>query len=122
MFGITRAKEFLYMTCAKSRTIFGSTSYNDISRFLKEIPEEFLSEESSLSRSENKLEATFDNGNNYEWSYRGNSAVKKYNIGQGQASTFGKAFASGFSFKTPESFLNGLNKKQSGGSIVISQY
>lgn len=120
--GITRAKEFLYMTCAKSRTIFGSTSYNDISRFLKEVPEEFLSEESSLSRNENKLDATFDNGNNYEWSYGGSSAVKKYNIGQSATNTFGKVAASGFSFKTPESFLNGLNKKQNGGNVDMSQY
>lgn len=120
--GITRAREFLYMTCAKSRTIFGSTSYNDISRFLKEIPEEFLSEESSLSRNESKLEATFDNGNNYEWNYGGNSGVKKYNIGQSGVTAFGKVAASGFSFKTPESFLNGLNKKQSTGNFDISQY
>ena len=38
--GITRAKEHLYLTCSKQRTIFGSTSYNPVSRFLKEIPEE----------------------------------------------------------------------------------
>ena len=37
--GITRAKEHLFLTCAKRRTIFGSTSYNAISRFVKEIPE-----------------------------------------------------------------------------------
>ena len=40
--GITRAKQHLYLTCAKRRTIFGSTSYNAISRFVKEIPEELL--------------------------------------------------------------------------------
>ena len=40
--GITRAKEHLFLTCAKRRTIFGSTSYNAISRFVKEIPEELL--------------------------------------------------------------------------------
>jgi len=26
--GITRAKEYLYLTCARTRTVFGSTSYN----------------------------------------------------------------------------------------------
>ena len=118
--GITRAKENLYMTCAKSRTIFGSTSYNAISRFLKEIPEEDLSEESILSTGESKLEGTFDNSNNYEWSY-GSKAVKKYNIDT--MPSLGKvAASSGFSFKTPESFLNGLETKKSGGSIDISRY
>lgn len=119
--GITRAKEHLYMTCAKSRTIFGSTSFNGVSRFLKEIPEEELSEDSSLSVGESNLEGTFDNSNNYEWTY-GNGSVKKYNIDQNSA--FGKAAAaSGFSFKTPESFLNGLNtKKTNTNNIDISKY
>ncbi len=36
--GITRAKNYLYLTCAKSRTVFGSTSYAMPSRFLTEIP------------------------------------------------------------------------------------
>ena len=40
--GITRAKKNLFLTCSKQRTIFGSTSCNPISRFLKEIPEELL--------------------------------------------------------------------------------
>ena len=37
--GITRAKQYLYLTCAKHRTIFGSTSYNQVSRFVKQITE-----------------------------------------------------------------------------------
>lgn len=39
---ITRAREELYLTNAESRMIFGSTSRNKPSRFLKEIPEELL--------------------------------------------------------------------------------
>ena len=115
--GITRAKEHLYMTCARSRTIFGSTSYNGISRFLKEIPEEFLSEESSLSVGENNLEATFSNDSNYTWSYSSPSSKKSsFDFGLGKT-----ANVSGFAFKTPESFLNGINKKQ-GDSIDVSMY
>ncbi len=34
--GITRAKQYLYLTCAKHRTIFGSTSYNCF-KFVKKI-------------------------------------------------------------------------------------
>ena len=40
--GITRAMEQLYLTNTSSRTIFGRTTYNNPSRFLSEIPEEFL--------------------------------------------------------------------------------
>ena len=40
--GITRAKERLFLTNAHSRMLFGSTSYNSCSRFMKEIPEELL--------------------------------------------------------------------------------
>lgn len=40
--GITRAKENLYLTNAFSRTLFGNTSYNKESRFLKEIPAELI--------------------------------------------------------------------------------
>ncbi len=36
--GITRAKSRLYITRAKSRTLFGRTAYNPPSRFLDEIP------------------------------------------------------------------------------------
>ncbi len=40
--GITRAERRLHMTCARSRTIFGKTSYNKISRFVNEIPDEYI--------------------------------------------------------------------------------
>ena len=38
--GITRAKEKLYITNARSRMLFGNTSFTRPSRFLSEIPEE----------------------------------------------------------------------------------
>lgn len=40
--GITRAKERLYLTHAKSRMIYGSTNYYRPSRFVAEIPEKLL--------------------------------------------------------------------------------
>ncbi|MCH5304176.1 MAG: UvrD-helicase domain-containing protein [Ruminococcus sp.] len=40
--GITRAKEKLFLTKTKSRMIFGSTTHNAPSRFLNEIPDEFV--------------------------------------------------------------------------------
>ncbi|HIY57808.1 MAG TPA: DNA helicase PcrA, partial [Candidatus Tetragenococcus pullicola] len=43
--GITRAEEKLYLTNAFSRTLYGRTQYNPISRFVEEIDEELLAEE-----------------------------------------------------------------------------
>jgi DNA helicase-2/ATP-dependent DNA helicase PcrA len=40
--GITRAEEELYLSCARTRTLFGRTMMNAPSRFLGEIPEELL--------------------------------------------------------------------------------
>ena len=39
---LTRAKERLYLTCAAQRMLFGRTSANLPSRFVKEIPNELL--------------------------------------------------------------------------------
>lgn len=40
--GITRAKKKLYLCAAKRRLLFGQTQMNPVSRFLTEIPEEFI--------------------------------------------------------------------------------
>jgi len=40
--GITRAMNRLTLTCAKSRTLHGEVMYNQISRFVREIPDEML--------------------------------------------------------------------------------
>jgi DNA helicase-2/ATP-dependent DNA helicase PcrA len=42
--GITRAQHRLYLTSAWSRTLWGSTQYNPPSRFVREIPEQLVSE------------------------------------------------------------------------------
>ena len=39
---MTRAKEELYLTCASQRMLFGRTSANRPSRFIGEIPEEYV--------------------------------------------------------------------------------
>ena len=48
--GITRAKNTLYLTCSKMRTMFGSTSCNPVSRFIKEIPKQMLQGAEELCR------------------------------------------------------------------------
>ena len=40
---ITRAKRHLYFTCAKQRMLYGQTMRNKVSRFVVEIPSEFMS-------------------------------------------------------------------------------
>ena len=43
--GITRARDELASTCARTRMVRGETQYNKVSRFVKEIPSELLSAE-----------------------------------------------------------------------------
>ena len=43
--GITRAKKHLTLTCAKSRMIRGELQYNNVSRFVEEIPDDLLDTE-----------------------------------------------------------------------------
>lgn len=45
--GITRAEEKLYLTNAFSRTLYGKTQYNKVSRFIEEIDEELITGEVS---------------------------------------------------------------------------
>ncbi len=40
--GITRAEQRLYLTAAFERTLFGNTTYNTVSQFVREIPKELL--------------------------------------------------------------------------------
>lgn len=42
--GITRAKQLLYITCAETRRLYGSESYQQPSRFINEIPAELIQE------------------------------------------------------------------------------
>ena len=47
--GITRAKQRLYLTHAVSRSLWGGSSWNPPSRFLKEIPDELIKQKGSSS-------------------------------------------------------------------------
>ena len=127
--GITRAKQYLYLTCAKHRTIFGSTSYNAISRFVKEIPEELLEGYSQINGNK---EETFEDSN-YGWAYGTNYSGKvktyKFNETDSNYSVAGSISTpkaqnvdnnSGFAFRTAESFLNSLNKPKQ--ELDITKY
>ena len=120
--GITRAKEYLYLTCAKKRTIFGSTSYNAISRFASEIPQDLL--EGYKETFEDRVE-TFEDST-YKWEYGRSSATKTYKLNDESESYISKSVAaknifgsSGFQFKSAESFLNNLNKKANQSADIL---
>ena len=120
--GITRAKHLLYLTCARQRTIFGSTSHNMPSRFINEISASNLDGyDEAFEDNSNRMSQDFE----FEWKY-GN--VNKYKIGSRldtneSDSPFIKS--SGVSFgRSAESFLKNLgsNKVASKPDVDLSQY
>ncbi len=121
--GITRAKENLFLTCSKQRTIFGSTSYNPVSRFLQEIPEELLEGyEQAFGQTSNKVEMFKDSS--YTWTYgsKNNGNIKTYKVEQKEPVMAAKT-SNNFAFRTAESFLNNLGKKASSNrNVDLSQF
>ena len=116
--GITRAKQYLYLTCAKRRTIFGSTS-----RFVKEIPSELLDGYEEIVNSKN--EDTF-NDSSYKWEYgkASGSKVKTYKIDNNASEIKNVASntnnnTSNFAFRTAESFLKSFESKK---NVNIQEY
>ena len=61
--GITRAKQELFLTNARQRTMYGTTTYTVPSRFVEEIPNEYLDEKSidNKKQNEKKQEKYTDN-------------------------------------------------------------
>ncbi|MBO5479093.1 MAG: DNA helicase PcrA [Clostridia bacterium] len=121
--GITRAKNYLYFTCAKHRTIFGSTSYNAMSRFIEEIPEEYLE---GLEEIQNENKETSYN-NPYSWEYgRTKTNVTSYKMDsekQGEINTaINKTKNNTYNFRTAESFLSSLTNKPKEKEIDLSVY
>ena len=122
--GITRAKENLFLTCSKQRTIFGSTSYNPVSRFLNEIPQELLEGyDEAFGETKNKEQMFKDS--QYTWSYgsKNNGNIKTYKIEEQKANVAASSnnTNNGFMFRTAESFLNNLSKKST-SNIDLSKY
>ena len=115
--GITRAKQYLYLTCSKRRTIFGSTSYNAVSRFLKEIPAELLNGYDEV------IEGIKDDftDSSYKWEYKDFSGGKldSDELNNKINGDEKKSVASGFVFRTAESFLQSIGNKN---SIDINAY
>ncbi len=117
--GITRARQYLFLTCAKQRTIFGSTTYNAASRFIEEIPKEYLQGyEDTFKDNDSYSDST------YKWEYGKSSKVTTYKMNDMTSSGIEKSkktSTGGYNFRTPESFLSNLNKK-SESTVDLSQY
>lgn len=122
--GITRAKRYLYLTLAKKRTIFGSTSYNPPSRFVKEIPKDLLEGFDEVLNS-NKKEEEFEDSS-FGWKYgrtSGNSmfGFKNYSANNENGKVITHKIGNedivkdnSYNFKrTAESFLANIQAKKS---------
>ena len=117
--GITRAKENLFLTCSKKRTIFGSTSCNPVSRFLKEIPQELLDGYDDAFGS-NNTETFEDSG--YSWTYGNKGTVKTFKVNQNEPIVASASSnKSSYNFRTAESFLNSLTKSNKNDSNLDLQ-
>ena len=122
--GITRAKQQLFLTCSKQRTIFGSTSYNPVSRFIKEIPQELLEGYQDVFGEETNKSQIFKDSS-YSWTYgsKDNGNIKTYKITEQQPKVAASNKNAGFSFgKTAESFLSNLGKPKTNQNIDLSKY
>lgn len=131
--GITRAKRYLYVTFAKKRTIFGSTSYNPPSRFVNEIPKELFNGYDDAIESSNSADKFSDSS--FEWTYGGKfgskfgsksgkdngpvitkRVVNSGDIPSASTPTFGKSV---------DSFLKNMNvgaSSTAGAGVDLSQY
>ena len=121
--GITRAKQYLFLTCSKQRTIFGSTSCNPVSRFLKEIPADLLDGYEEAIGDNIKEDNEFGDSK-YSWTYGSKNAgtIKSYKLEKQEPVMAAKTNnESGFLYRTAESFLKSL-KKPVGQDVDLSKY
>ena len=121
--GITRSKELLYLTCARQRTIFGSTSHNMPSRFINEISANNLDGyDEAFEDNTSRLSQDFE----FEWKY-GNTNKYRVNsrIDTDDRDTAFARNSAGMSFgRSAESFLKNLGTTRSVAkpNVDLSQY
>lgn len=111
--GITRAKQHLYLICAKQRTIFGATQCNKISRFIKEIPKELLQGHEKI---ESSYKAKIESQKDFEGNWIRIKPEKENNTYQT------KNNLKNFKFKTAESFLESIKKNKEQTEVDITKY
>ena len=82
--GITRAKKKLFMTAARYRTIYGTTSPQLLSPFVDEIPDNLLDD---ASQKRNFIARNYDTSSSYTSSYKSSSysMVSSFGVPKGQS-------------------------------------
>ena len=81
--GITRARKKLFLTRAEQRLLYGATRYKLPSRFISELPEEYIEKTDTLPK--RTAQATHINSGSFGGSYGGSSyAGRSSYIGGGQ--------------------------------------
>ena len=117
--GITRAKEHLFMTCAKCRTVFGSTQYSKNSRFIDEISPESLD-----GKIDKRSEYRWDDEEEYDFSPFENThnnsrkdsySSSGYSKGNYIDSVLSSTSKAAFNYRTAESFLSQVKAKADEG-------
>ena len=128
--GITRAKEHLYLTCSRQRSIYGSTSCNAVSRFVKEIPANMLD---GYEQIEDAQRSSYgDRDRDWEYGRRqdgySRSSYGSYYGGESASSTYRDIASQGlkvaspvFQFRSADSFLQSLNKNKN-DELDLTQY
>lgn len=119
--GITRAMRKLYMCYAENRRMFGSESFNSVSRFIKEIPTEFIQEV--------RLKAAVSRPVSYGSRYRNGSASLSdsgvdtgFNLGQRVLhSIFGEGTILHFEGQGPNARIQ-INFDDVGSKWLVMQY
>ncbi len=87
--GITRAKEKLVLTNTKSRMLFGSTSYNKLSRFVEEIPDDLLEKTGSSRMSYvSPYNSDYHLDSSYHINYSNGSSAQAGGVRQSASSFF----------------------------------
>ncbi len=112
---ITRAKRRLYITTAESRLLYGQTQRNKRSRFIDEIPEEYMENKDNTKRTASAPSGGF--GTTSALSERTYGGRKQSNYLQERAASQAKAPAAG-----SQSFAAGdrINHRKFGDGTVLT--
>ena len=111
---ITRARRYLYLTCASQRQLFGSTHVNPVSRFLQEIPSE-------LRQTTGVGSAGFSGTG---WEKRGSRrGISGSGTEAGEGRVFGRssAFGSGERSRNARTGLSAAAQKKSGATTTFAK-
>ena len=115
--GITRAKQKLYLTNTRTRMIFGSTSHNPPSRFIKEIPDELVNKTGVTSYASQRRERDIDFGNSFDDERTSSKPIRRGFSGQtASAQKPQPAAVSSASFKVGDT----VKHKVFGTGVVLS--